>query len=48
MLEKLARGNLLRTMRQAAEVAARLQKARAPSYQAIEQLDGGKPLAQTY
>ena len=48
MLEKLARGNLLRTMRQAEEVAARLQKARAPSYQTIEQLDGGKPLPETY
>ena len=48
MLEKLARGNLLRTMRQAADVADRLQKARAPSYQTIEQLDGGKPLPQTY
>ena len=48
MLEKLARGNLLRTMRQAEDVAARLQKARAPSYQTIEQLDGGKPLPETY
>ena len=48
MLEKLARGNLLRTMRQAEAVAARLQKARAPSYQTIEQLDGGKPLPETY
>jgi membrane dipeptidase len=48
MLKKLARGNLLRTMRQAEEVAARLQKARAPSYQTIEQLDGGKPLPETY
>ena len=48
MLEKLARGTLLRTMRQAEEVAARLQKARAPSYQTIEQLDGGKPLPETY
>jgi membrane dipeptidase len=48
MLAKLARGNLLRTMRQAEQVAARLQKTRAASYQTIEQLDGGKPLPEKY
>ena len=41
-LARLARGNLLRAMRQAEQAAARLQKTRAASYATIEQLDGGK------
>jgi membrane dipeptidase len=39
-LRKLARGNALRALRQAEEVAARLQKSRAPSVRTIESLDG--------
>ncbi len=42
MLGKLARGNLLRAMREAEGAAARLQKTRAASYATIEQMDGGK------
>jgi membrane dipeptidase len=42
MLGKLARGNLLRAMRDAERAAARLQKTRPASYATIEQLDGGK------
>jgi membrane dipeptidase len=39
-LKKLSRGNVLRAFRQAEEVAARLQKTRAPSVRTIESLDG--------
>ena len=42
MLAKLARGNLLRAMREAERAAARLQQARPASFATIEQLDGGK------
>ena len=43
MLQKLARGNLLRAMRGAERMAARLQTVRPASFATIEQLDGGKP-----
>lgn len=39
-LTKLAGGNLIRVMRQAESVAARLQKERAPSVKTIEEMDG--------
>jgi membrane dipeptidase len=39
-LAKLANGNVLRVLRQAEQVAARLQKSRQPSNATIEQLDG--------
>lgn len=39
-LERLARANLLRVMRQAEAVAARLQQSRPPSLATIEALDG--------
>lgn len=39
-LRKLARLNLLRAFRRAEEVAARLQRERAPSVRTIEELDG--------
>jgi membrane dipeptidase len=38
-LKKLANGNILRTLREAEQVAARLQKERAPSTKTIDQLD---------
>ncbi len=41
-LAKLARGNVLRTLRGAEQVAARLQKERAASFLTIEQVDGGR------
>jgi membrane dipeptidase len=47
-LEKLARGNVLRTLRGAEQVAARLQKERPASFLTIEQVDGGKPLPDEY
>lgn len=47
-LEKLARGNVLRTLREAGKVAARLQKERPASFATIEQLDGGKAEPDTY
>ena len=47
-LEKLARGNVLRTLRGAETVAARLQKEGPASYATIEQLDGGKALPGAY
>jgi membrane dipeptidase len=47
-LAKLARGNVLRVLRGAEQAAARLQKARAPSNQTIEQLDRGQALPDTY
>jgi len=47
-LEKLARGNVLRTLRDAAKVAARLQKERAASFVTIEQADGGKAAPDEY
>ncbi len=39
-LTKLARGNILRVLRAAEQVAARLQKERPPSVQTIQKLDG--------
>ena len=39
-LAKLANGNVLRVLKQAEQVAARLQKSRQPSNATIEQLDG--------
>lgn len=39
-LTKLARGNILRVLRTAEQVAARLQKERPPSVQTIQKLDG--------
>jgi len=47
-LGKLARGNILRTLRDAEKVAARLQAARPASTATIEQLDGGKAEPDTY
>jgi membrane dipeptidase len=47
-LSKLARGNLLRTLREAESVAARLQRSRPASYLTIEQVDGGKALPDKY
>jgi membrane dipeptidase len=47
-LAKLARGNILRTMRDAEKVAARLQAERPASYLTIEQVDGGKAEADPY
>ena len=47
-LAKLSRGNVLRTLRQAEQVAARLQAARPPSILTIEQVDGGKDLPDEY
>ncbi|MEP6991742.1 MAG: dipeptidase [bacterium] len=43
-LRKVAGGNVLRVLRQAEFVAARLQKQRAPSIASIQQLDGAKAL----
>ncbi len=43
-LARLARGNVLRALRQAEEAAARIQRERPPSIATIEQLDGGKAL----
>ena len=39
--KKVIGGNVLRVMREAEQVAARLQKARPPSVITIEQADGG-------
>ncbi len=47
-LAKLARGNVLRVLRGAEQAAARLQKARGPSNQTIEQLDRGQALPDKY
>jgi membrane dipeptidase len=47
-LAKLARGNLLRAMREAEQAAARLQRSRPASYVTIEQVDGGKALPDVY
>jgi membrane dipeptidase len=47
-LAKLARGNVLRVLRQAEQAAARIQRERPPSYATIEQLDGGKALPDLY
>ena len=38
-LEKLASGNILRVLRQAEQVAARLQRTRRPSVATIQELD---------
>jgi membrane dipeptidase len=47
-LAKLARGNLLRAMREAEQAAARLQRSRPASYVTIEEVDGGKALPDLY
>ena len=47
-LAKLARGNVLRVLRQAEQAAARIQRERPPSYATIEQLDGGKAAPDKY
>ncbi len=47
-LAKLARDNVLRVLRGAEQAAARIQRARQPSYATIEQLDGGKALPDRY
>ncbi len=47
-LAKLARGNILRVLRQAGQAAARIQGERPASYATIEQLDGGKALPDKY
>jgi membrane dipeptidase len=47
-LARLARGNVLRVLRQTAQEAARLQQERPASYATIEQLDGGKALPNKY
>lgn len=39
-LAKVAGGNMLRVMREAAAVATRLQKTESPSFATIEELDG--------
>jgi membrane dipeptidase len=48
MLVKLARGNLLRMLRGAEQVTARLEKTRPASIQTIEQLDGGQRAPDKY
>jgi membrane dipeptidase len=47
-LAKLARGNVLRVLRQAEQAAVRIQAQRPASYATIEQLDGGKALPDKY
>jgi membrane dipeptidase len=47
-LIKLSRANLLRALRGAEQVAARLQKATAPSIETIEELDQGKDKPNLY
>ncbi len=47
-LAKLARGNVLRVLRQAEAAASRIQLERPASYATIEQLDGGKALPDKY
>ncbi len=47
-LAKLARGNVLRVLRQAEAAAARIQQQRPASIATIEQLDGGKALPDKY
>jgi membrane dipeptidase len=47
-LEKLARGNILRTLRGAEQAAARLRAGRPASILTIEQVDGGRELADKY
>jgi membrane dipeptidase len=42
MLTKLARGNILRALRDAEKAAARIQKSRPASILTIEQLDAGR------
>ena len=48
MLAKLARGNLLRVLRETEQAAARLQKGRTASFLTIEQLDGGREQPEKY
>ena len=48
MLAKLARGNLLRVLRETEQAAARLQKDRTASFLTIEQLDGGREQPEKY
>ncbi|MGH8031251.1 MAG: dipeptidase [Luteimonas sp.] len=47
-LIKLARGNLLRVLKLAEQVAGRLQRARPASYITIEELDGGRDKPNLY
>ncbi|MBM4219130.1 MAG: membrane dipeptidase [Gammaproteobacteria bacterium] len=47
-LARLARGNVLRVLRQAEQAAAGRQRERPPSHATIEQLDGGKALPDKY
>jgi membrane dipeptidase len=47
-LARLARGNVLRVLRQAEQAATRIQQERPASYATIEQLDGGKALPDKY
>ena len=47
-LEKLARGNILRTLRGAEQVASRLRAGRPASNKTIEQVDSGKELPDQY
>ena len=47
-LAKLARGNLLRALRQAQQSAERIRVSRPASALTIEQLDGGKPQPDAY
>jgi len=47
-LEKLARGNILRTFRGAEQVSARLRASRQASFLTIEQLDGKKEMPDKY
>ncbi len=47
-LARLARGNLLRVLREAEQAAARIRQERPASYATIEQLDGGKALPDKY
>jgi membrane dipeptidase len=47
-LARLARGNVLRVLRQAEQAAVRIQAKRPASYATIEQLDGGQALPDKY
>jgi membrane dipeptidase len=47
-LARLARGNVLRVLREAEQAAARIRQERPASYATIEQLDGGKALPEKY
>jgi membrane dipeptidase len=47
-LARLARGNVLRVLREAEQAASRIQRERPASYATIEQLDGGKARPDPY